>query len=128
MVFLIQYSIFRGKRMKKTPSTVSGYASTAWYRYTDTTCDYGCQAMEYLWWGYCSYTGVCAGRAGSWYEDEFKLLKKADLKQKDTGLYNLYAISEAKTAAYRLPTKFVDGVYTGCQTCARNPQKSHGGK
>ena len=49
--------LFRGKRMKKTPNEISKYPEGAWFTYDDGTCDYGCQALEYLWWGYAAYTG-----------------------------------------------------------------------
>ena len=122
---------FRGKRMKATPKKQSDYPQNAWSRYADATCAYGCQAMEYLWWGYCSYSGTCAGRKGAvpnQYEKEFKLLKKTQLAKTDKLLYQLYDASAKKTAAYRLPTKPVDGTYTGCKKCLRKGGKSHGGK
>jgi len=123
--------IARGKRMKVAPKKQSGYPKNAWSRYADATCAYGCQAMEYLWWGYCSYSGTCAGRKGAvpnQYEKEFKLLKKTQLAKTDKLLYQLYDASAKKTAAYRLPTKPVDGTYTGCKKCLRKGGKSHGGK
>ena len=43
--------------MKKTPNKISKYSKGAWFTYADRTCDYGCQAVEYLWWGYAAYTG-----------------------------------------------------------------------
>ena len=43
--------------MKKTPNKISKYPKGAWFTYADRTCDYGCQAVEYLWWGYAAYTG-----------------------------------------------------------------------
>ena len=42
--------------MKKTPNKISKYPKGAWFTYADRTCDYGCQAVEYLWWGYAAYT------------------------------------------------------------------------
>jgi len=139
--------IARGKRMKDTPKKQSDYPQNAWSRYADahTHCAYDCQAMEYLWWGYCSYSGTCAGRSGNKtklletildqndaalnkYEKEFKLLKKTQLAKTDKLLYQLYDASAKKTAAYRLPTKPVDGTYTGCKKCLRKGGKSHGGK
>ena len=124
---------FRGKRMKVAPKTQSLYPKNAWFRYADATCAYDCQAMEYVWWGYCSYSGVCAGRAGNktplnQYEKEFKLLKKTQLAKTDKPLYKLFDASAKKTAAYRLATKPVDGTYTGCKKCLRKGGKSHGGK
>ena len=132
---------FRGKRMKKTPKKQSDYPKKAWSRYADTTCKYGCQATEYLWWGYCSYSGTCAGRSGNkvpilsqpdsvlnGWEKEFKLLKKTQLAKTDKPLYKLFDASAKKTAAYRLATKPVDGTYTGCKKCLRKGGKSHGGK
>jgi len=133
--------IARGKRMKKTPKKQSNYPKKAWSRYADTTCKYGCQATEYLWWGYCSYSGTCAGRSGNkvpilsqpdsvlnQWEKEFKLLKKTQLAKTDKPLYKLFDASAKKTAAYRLATKPVDGTYTGCKKCVRKGGKSHGGK
>ena len=132
---------FRGKRMKKTPKKQSDYPKKAWSRYADTTCKYSCQATEYLWWGYCSYSGICAGRSGgkvpilnqpdsalNRFEREFKLLKKTQLAKTDKPLYKFYDASAKKTAAYRVATKPVDGIYTGCKKCLRKGGKSHGGK
>ena len=132
---------FRGKRMKVAPKKQSAYPKNAWSRYADAACTYGCQATEYIWWGYCSYSGTCAGRSkfkGSILnkpdselndsEKEFKLLKKTQLAKTDKPLYQLYDASAKKTAAYRLPTKPVDGTYTGCKKCLRKGGKSHGGK
>jgi len=137
--------IARGKRMKVAPKKLSGYPKNAWSRYADPGCDYFCQGTEYLWWGYCSYSGTCAGRSGQgskWtgsimnqpdsalndQEKEFKLLKKTQLAKIDKLLYKLYDASAKKTAVYRLPTKPVDGTYTGCKKCLRKGGMSHGGK
>jgi len=137
--------IARGKRMKVAPKKISGYSKNAWSRYAEPGCNYYCQGTEYLWWGYCSYSGTCAGRSGQgskWtgsimnqpdsalndQEKEFKLLKKTQLAKIDKLLYKLYDASAKKTAVYRLPTKPVDGTYTGCKKCLRKGGMSHGGK
>jgi len=136
--------IARGKRMKWAKK-LSDFSKNAWSRYPSSTCNYKCQSTEYLWWGYCSYSGTCAGRSGQgskWtgsimnqpdsalndQEKEFKLLKKTQLAKIDKQLYKLYDASAKKTAVYRLPTKPVDGTYTGCKKCLRKGGKSHGGK
>ena len=129
--------------MKVAPKKRSEFSKNAWSRYPTQSCDYKCQSTEYLWWGYCSYSGICAGRSGKKtgkletilnqkdsalndWEKEFKLLKKTQLAKTDTPLYQLYDASA--TAAYRIPTKPVDGTYTGCKKCVRKGGKSHGGK
>jgi len=133
--------IARGKRMKVSPKKRSDFSKNAWSRYPDSSCTYKCQATEYLWWGYCSYSGICAGRSGgkvpilnqpdsalNRFEREFKLLKKTQLAKTDKPLYKFYDASAKKTAAYRVATKPVDGIYTGCKKCLRKGGKSHGGK
>ena len=120
------FTSFRGKRIQKTPAKASGYPATAWYKYTDTTCDYQCQAIEYLWWGYCAYSGIGNGITSTENLAEFKYAKKADFVTKDLALAKIYKDSESKKAKYRLPTKPVDGSYFGCAKCASGG-KSHGG-
>ena len=120
--------ISRGGKLKKAPKTVAGYPKKAWYRYADQSCNYECQPIEYLWWGYCSYSGLCAGMTDSPSTmNEFKLIKKADFIKTDKGLSKLFQDSENKKSIYRLPTKACDGTYTGCKKCSRANGKSHGG-
>merc|ERR1719219_408461 len=139
--------IARGKRMKVAPKKQSEYPKNAWSRYADPGCNYFCQNTEYFWWGYCSYSGTCAGRSGQGkgkkytgsvlnqpdsmlneQEKEFKPQKKTQLAKIDKRLYHFYDASAKKTAAYRVATKPVDGTYTGCKKCLRKGGKSHGGK
>ena len=117
--------------MQTTPASLSGYPANAWFRYTDTTCTYNCMAIEYLYWGFCAYSGMCAGLAGgdktSSYEQEFSLVKRADFVSKDKALAKLFQDSEAMSVSYRLPTRAVDGIYTGCKKCGQVGGKNHGG-
>ena len=112
--------VARGGRFQDIPTR---YPDSAWYTYYDKTCEYGCQAIEYIWWGYCAFSGVCNGRSGtSHFEDEFKYLTKAQFVEKDSKLSKLFLESGT---SYTLPTKYVDGIYHGCKTCSDGP--NHGG-
>jgi len=112
--------IARGGRFEDIPSK---YPNSAWYAYDDETCDYGCQAAEYIWWGYCAFSGVCGGRSGSSsYENEFKYLAKRQFISRDFKLSKLFQDSGS---IYKLPTKPVDGKYHGLQTCPDH--YNHGG-
>jgi hypothetical protein len=112
--------VARGGRFRDIPTR---YPDTAWYTYYDKTCDYGCQVTEYIWWGYCAFSGVCQGRSGaSDFQDEFRYLKKSQFVGKDSKLSKLF---QKSGTTYTLPTKYVDGKYHGCKTCSGGP--NHGG-
>ena len=51
-------------------------------------------------------------------------MKKSQLVSGDKPLTKLFTDS-AKSTVYKLPTKYVDGTYTGCKTCSTG--KNHGG-
>ena len=118
---------FRGGKLKKIPTSLAEYPKSAWYRYVDITCDYECQPIEYIWWGYCSYSGLGKGLGDSSYKKEYKYYKKADFIKNDKGLAKLFQDSEKKTATYRLPTNAADGLYTGCKKCPQKNGKNYGG-
>lgn len=48
------------------------YPIDAWYHYDDQTCDYGCMAIEYIYWSIVSWMGIlndpstCNGIANEW--------------------------------------------------------------
>jgi len=118
----------RGGRFQTVPRRKSGYPANAWYTYTDTTCDYKCQVTEYIWWGFCSYTGLCQGLDGvSSFKNEFKYLKKSDLLVYDKDLAKFFLTSADKTASFRLPTSAANGKYTGCSKCLRSKEISYDG-
>jgi hypothetical protein len=119
-------AVCRGKKIQITPATKAGYPAEAWYKYTATTCNYACQATEYLWWGYVAYSGIGNGLVGNQeFENEYPYLGQTTFKAKDVGLTKMFKDSEDKTAVYRLPTRPVDGTYNGCKTCTGG--KNHGG-
>jgi len=110
----------RGGRFHDVPNK---YPNSAWYTYYDKTCEYTCQGVEYLWWGYCAYSGVCEGRSGAEdYESEFRYLTKSQFEAGDVKLSKLFQDSGE---LYTLPTNPVDGKYYGCKTCPDGPD--HGG-
>ena len=49
----------RGGRFMEIPTggPKAGYPEEAWYHYDDETCDYGCMAVEYMYWGTTSILG-----------------------------------------------------------------------
>lgn len=114
--------IARGGRFKVVPNH---YPSSAWFTLNMTKiCDYYCQVVNYLWFGYCSYSGICEGRVGALeFEPEFKYLTRSELETGDVKLSKLFR--EARTHGYGLPFKPVDGKYHGCKKCFNGP--NHGG-
>jgi hypothetical protein len=71
----------RGGQFISHPGT---YPDEAWYHYDDTTCDYGCMAIEYLYWAQVSNMGIlddaqtCAGIANEWEPCRRELLESMD--------------------------------------------------
>ena len=116
---------WRGGKLKATPKKISDYPAGAWYTYTDQSCSYNCQAGEYLWWGYAAFTGIGNPIADAKAKD-FAFLRKDDFLGMDIDLAKIFQDSANKISSYRLPTKVVNGKYTGCKKCS-NGGKSHGG-
>ncbi len=100
--------IARGGRFVQVPST---YPENAWYTYDDTTCDYGCQVTEYVYWALTSMLGAqeFPGRLAE-IQQEWRLNTRALVQSTDTAVYNLLT-----TADFLLPTRLPDGSY-GAQT------------
>ena len=94
----------RGGQFVSHPGT---YPSDAWYHYEDVTCDYGCMAIEYLYWMEVSNMGIlddpstCSGIANEWQP-----CSQALLMSMDTLGYNLIT-----DPAYKLPQNAPDGNY-----------------
>jgi len=124
-----------GKKILTTPSTLAKYPTSAWSTNIDQSCKYsatdGCQVTEYIWLGFCSYSGLCEKLDALTNQKpklEFKYLKKSDLLAKDKLLSALFLASTDKTASYRIPTIAADGKYTGCSKCLRANEISYDGK
>jgi len=83
------------------------YPSSAWYHYDDATCDYGCMAIEYLYWmivtnmGILNDTPTCNGIANEWEPCSPALLQSMDVLG--------YAL--ITNPAYKLPQNAPDGNY-----------------
>lgn len=95
--------VARGGKFKTIPKK---YPTTAWYSYTDKTCNYKCMAVEYLYWALTSHLGGQEGRAAS-QAHEWKLGKKAAFAKGDKLMNALL-----KDPANKMPTKLPNGKYT----------------
>lgn len=97
--------IARGGQFFSIPSS---YPSSAWYTYSDSTCDYAtCQTIEYMYWALTSILGAQATNARlNEIGHEWKLNTKDKVQQTDTAIYNLLTDSQ-----YKMPTVLPDGTY-----------------
>lgn len=95
----------RGGQFLSVPSS---YPEEAWYHYDDTTCDYGCMAIEYIYWAQVSNMGIlddpqtCSGIANEWEPCSPELLQSMDIM-----VYNLITDPQ-----YKLPQNAPDGIYS----------------
>jgi hypothetical protein len=96
--------VARGGQLLSVPSS---YPEDAWYHYDDTTCDYGCMAIEYMYWAQVSLMGIlddpetCSGIADEWEPCSPELLESMDVL-----VYDLITDPQ-----HRLPSRAPDGTY-----------------
>merc|ERR1711988_1754412 len=102
--------VARGGKFTTIPSS---YPSTAWYTYNDSTCDYQCQAIEYIYWGVSAWVGALVGR-GDEIKKEWKFETRAKLEAGDLLMTALIK----DTSPYKLPNISPNGTYTGPSTCS----------
>merc|ERR1711988_1211570 len=102
--------VARGGKFTTIPSS---YPSTAWYTYNDSTCDYQCQAIEYIYWGVSAWVGALVGR-GDEIKKEWKFETRAKLEAGDLLMTALIK----DTSTYKLPNISPNGTYTGPSTCS----------
>ena len=83
------------------------YPDEAWYHYDDTTCDYQCMAIEYVYWAQVSNMGIlddpqtCSGIANEWEPCTRELLESMDVL--------VFAL--ITDPQYKLPQAAPDGRY-----------------
>merc|ERR1719479_531688 len=81
----------------KSGAIISPAQKKGWfYSYNDETCNYGCQANEYLWQGYCTFSGLCDAfkdPKASFGEDMggYKFQTKKAMQKGDPTLYGIFA-------------------------------------
>ncbi len=96
--------VARGGQFVYHPGT---YPDDAWYHYDDTTCDYRCMAIEYLYWAQVTNMGIlndpqtCQGIANEWEPCSPELLESMD-----TLVHALITDPQ-----YKLPQLAPDGSY-----------------
>ena len=96
--------IARGGQFLSVPNQ---YPENAWYHYNDWTCDYGCMAIEYLYWCEVSYMGIlddiqtCNGIDNEWELCTPELFESIDVI--------MHSIISDPT--YKLPQNAPDGNY-----------------
>ena len=83
------------------------YPNSAWYHYDDQTCDYGCMAIEYIYWSIVSWMGIlndpntCNGIANEWEPCSPSLFQSTDIL--------MHAL--ITNPQYKLPQLAPDGNY-----------------
>ena len=85
------------------------YPKNAWYSYYDKTCGYQCQAHEYFYWILmANINALDKSYTNKWMyiDDEWNILNKTQLKQKDVLAYELL-----NNYDFALPTQIPDGQY-----------------
>lgn len=94
----------RGGRFERVPRR---YPAKAWFHYDDRTCDYGCMATEYLYWGLTSLLGAqdFPGRCEE-IAHEWEPCTPEAFRATDRALAALLTGSEL-----RLPATLPDGAY-----------------
>lgn len=76
----------RGGSFKGAPP--KKYPAGAWYSYSDETCTYNCQAVEYFYWALTSMLGGQKNRFGD-IGHEWALVTRAKVEEKDKDIFAL---------------------------------------
>lgn len=94
--------IARGGQFTVIPNP---YPNNAWYSYYDQTCDYECQAGEYVYWVMSAMLGAQENRLNE-IADEWQLNTPALVQSTDVAAYAIMSDLQ-----YKLPTVLPDGTY-----------------
>ncbi len=107
----------RGGKFTTIPSR---YPEGAWYRYSDSTCNYSCQGDEYFYW---SLTTLLGAQDYPWRKtaiaNEWTLSTAAEFRETDQAMYRLLT-----NTTYKLPTTLPNGRYTGKTLVINNSTSS----
>jgi len=99
--------VARGGRFIKTPTK---YPAKAFYTYTDQTCRYDCQAMEYLWFGMAGYLNMTKGQSDK--KKEYRYINREAIKKGDPNMVKFLT-----NPKFMMPTVAPTGVYNGKTKC-----------
>jgi len=96
--------VARGGQFLNVPAS---YPEESWYHYDDTTCDYGCMAIEYIYWAIVTNMDILNDPATCQeIANEWETCSKESLAATDVLVYELIT-----NPAYKLPQLAPDGVY-----------------
>ena len=96
--------IARGGQFLNVPNI---YPEEAWYHYDDWTCDYGCMAIEYLYWCIVSHMGILDDSSTCFYiYNEWELCTPELFADIDVTMYNILTNPD-----YKIPQYAPDGNY-----------------
>ena len=111
--------VARGGQFIQHPNN---YPQEAWYHYDDYTCDYGCMAIEYLYWCIVTNMGILADAATcTGIADEWEPCTPALFEQTDTLMYALITDN-----TYLIPQLAPDGNYCPVSINITNEIYPHG--
>ncbi len=110
--------VARGGQFLSVPNS---YPSEAWYHYDDQTCDYGCMAIEYMYWSIVSWMGIlndpgtCSGIANEWELCSPSLFQSTDLLMHALITDPQYLLPQLAPDGNYCPSSGVEGI-TGTGT------------
>lgn len=98
----------------------NNYPPSAWYHYNDNTCDYGCMAVEYIYWAIVTNMGILDDpQTAAGIADEWEPYSPALLQSTDTLVYQLITDPQ-----YKIPQLAPDGNYCPTSTSLPHPSES----